>query len=152
MNFREFFESAIFLTYSLDYPTPMNKFVQNPAGLVLGDSVVLSNSEDALVHSNYKGIGSGHESGKLVNFRLSTEDDSVGIGHLMGYVKFSKISYWVPVSSMRTGEGGLEARIKFSGVSGVYDSRGSSRDIWVSVGVLKKLVVGREGELYHTSR
>jgi len=149
VNFREFFESTSSLVLDSRASKLARSPVQNPAGLVLGDSVVLSNSEDALVHSNYKGIGSGHESGKLVNFRLSTEDDSVGIGHLMGYVKFSKISYWARVESMRTGEGGLEARIKFSGV---YDSRGSSRDIWVSVGVLKKLVVGREGELYHTSR
>jgi hypothetical protein len=56
------------------------------------------------------------------------------------------------VERMRKGSDGLEALIKFSGNSKVYDSRDSVGEFWVSLGILKKLVVGREGELYHASR
>lgn len=208
MNFREYFESTAGLVIDSRVSKFVNSSDHNPAGLKIGDSVVLSHSDDDLRYSNFRGGGSGYENGKLVDFRLSGGDH----GQLMGYVKFRNSSYWVVVSSlekssfgrsvknlvgrvmnkgvsnpfgigvndvvyvpsdedlrsvigrynvsaykrparverMRKGSDGLEALIKFSGYTDVYDSRGSFGEVWVKLGILKKLVVGREGELYHT--
>ena len=95
MNFRQFLENDLLISRLL------SSEVQNPEGLKIGERVLLSDPKMSLRLSNYRGEGTGDEVGVLLKLRMSDDSDIVGRGHLVGYVKFSKIGYWVPLSLLR---------------------------------------------------